>query len=73
MMSKCKCCCYAWFSGFFGLAAIGHAIRLGLRVPVHLGSHSVPLRVSLIVMIVTGVLSFFFCRRSCAVCSCTKK
>ena len=73
MMTKCKCCFYAWFSGFFGLAAVGHTIRLLLRVPVHLGSYSVPLRVSLGVAIVTGALSFLFCRRSCAVCSCAKK
>ena len=73
MMTKCKCCCFAWLSGFFGLAAIGHVIRLAFQVPVQLGGYSIPLKVSLIVAVVAGALSFILCRKSCSSCSCAVK
>ena len=72
MTMKCKCCSYAWFSGFFGLAALGHLIRLVLRPTVLIAGHNFHLRYSLVVLVVAGVLSFVFCRRSCSSCSCSK-
>ena len=70
MTTKCKCCSYAWFSGFFGLAALAHLIRLVLRVPLVVAGHNFHLRFSLAVVIIASALSFFFCRRSCSSCSC---
>ena len=69
---KCKCCCAMWWSGFFGLAALAHLIRLVARIPLVVNNWAVPMTVSIGVAIVAGALSFFFCKKGCASCSCTK-
>ncbi len=46
-----------WFSGFFGLAALVHLVRLLFQVPLVLGGRSVPMAVSVIIVLVAGILS----------------
>ena len=46
-----------WFSGFFGLAATVHLIRLLFKVPVTIRGWSVPLRFSVVAILVAGALS----------------
>ena len=71
--SKCKCCAAMWWSGFFALAAIGHATRLVARVPVQLGDWAVPMGLSVGVAVVAGLLSFFFCKKGCGACNCSSQ
>ena len=55
-----------WFSGFFGLGAVGHGIRFLLAIPVVIGGFSIPLWVSAVAAVIMGVLSaalFFSGRR----------
>jgi len=52
-----KFCPALWFSGFFGLGAIVHLIRLLTRVSLIVGNYQVPLGVSLVVFVVFGGLS----------------
>ena len=68
---KCKCCAAMWWSGFFGLAAVAHVVRLAVRAQVQLGGWAVPMRFSMIIVIVAGLLSFFFCKKGCASCNCS--
>ena len=52
-----KICPAVWFSGFFGLGALVHFIRLVLRIPVVVGSFAIPFKLSLILVVVLGGLS----------------
>ena len=52
-----KFCPATWFSGFFGLGALVHLVRLILRIPLTLGDFQVPLGLSLVLVIVLGGLS----------------
>ena len=54
---KKKFCPAIWFSGFFGLGAVVHLIRLILRVPMIIGGFNVPLGLSAAVAVVFGALS----------------
>lgn len=62
-------CLAVWFSGFFGFGAIGHLIRLILKVPVTIGTFEVPLNLSVVLVVVLGALSLGLlilgCKRSC--------
>ena len=69
-MEKNKLFCPAiWFSGFFGLGALVHLVRLVLRVPLMVGSHEIPLMTSAFVVLVFGGLSIGLlilgCKRPC--------
>ena len=52
-----KFCPAMWFSGFFALGFLVHALRLILGVPVSIGSQAIPMSVSVVVVIVAGALS----------------
>lgn len=60
-----------WFSGFFGIAAILHALRVLFQLPVVIGTWQVPVRISLVIAIVFGLISLGLlkggCCRSCEV------
>ena len=55
--NKPAICPAVWFSGFFGLGAVVHLIRLLLHVPVRIGTFDVPLTASVILVLVFGGLS----------------
>ncbi len=73
LCSKCKCCTSMWWSGFFGLAAIGHLLRFAAQVHVQLGSRTVPMRLSLAIAAAAGLLSFFLYKKGCGSCGCSSK
>ena len=50
-------CPAVWFSGFFGLGALVHLIRLFLRFPLSVGDFEVPLATSLVLVLLLGGLS----------------
>lgn len=50
-------CPAVWFSGFFGLGALVHLVRLFLRFPLIVGTFEVPLGMSLVLVILLGGLS----------------
>ncbi len=50
-------CPAQWFSGFFGLAAIAHLVRLAFGVPIQIGTVSVPMAASVWVAVIAGALS----------------
>jgi len=52
-----RLCPALWFSGFFGLGALVHLIRLLFQVPVTLGGWQVPLRLSAVLVLAFGGLS----------------
>lgn len=58
-----------WFSGFFGLGALVHFVRLIFQVPVTLGTFEIPIAASWLVLGVFGILSLsllaFGCSKSC--------
>ncbi len=54
-----------WFSGFFGLGATVHLIRLLLRFPVTIGTWQVPMSVSVAIAVVFGALSLFLLKAGC--------
>lgn len=56
---------FVWLSGFFATPTLMHLIRVVLRAPVRLGTWDVPLSTSYIVLVITGLLSFIFCRMAC--------
>lgn len=64
-----KFCPALWFSGFFGLGALGHLVRLLVGFPVTIGTWQVPLRFSALAAVVFGALSlgllYVACRRPC--------
>ena len=62
-----------WFSGFFGLAAFAHVIRLVTRAKVQIGGVLIPMNVSVVIVVVAVILSFFFCKMSCNACNCGTK
>ncbi len=72
-MGNTKSCAAIWFSGFFGLAAAVHIVRLILKFPVVIRGTEIPMNVSLVVAIVASGLSlgllFLACKKSC----CDKK
>ena len=55
--SEHRFCPAVWFSGFFGLGALVHLVRLLLRFPLIVGDFEVPLAMSLVLAIVLGGLS----------------
>ena len=69
MENKPLACAMIWFSGFFGLGATGHLIRLLLKLPVTLGTFEVPLVLSAVLAVGLGALSvgllFLACKKSC--------
>ena len=62
-------CPALWFSGFFGLGFLVHAIRLVFQVPVTLGTYAVPLPFSVFALIIFGALSggllYVGCKKPC--------
>ena len=62
-----------WFSGFFGLAAFAHIIRLITRAQVRIGDVFIPMNVSIAIVVVAAILSFVFCKMSSNACHCGAK
>jgi hypothetical protein len=62
-----------WFSGFFGLAALAHLVRLVTRIHLTIGDHVFRLRYSLIVVVVAGIASLLLAKSGCGKCNCAKK
>lgn len=62
-------CPAIWFSGFFGLGALVHLVRLVLRFPLIVNGYAVPLTASAILVVVLGGLSVGLlvlgCKRPC--------
>ncbi len=62
-------CPALWFSGFFGMAALVHLVRLLLRVQVIAGTRRIPLRLSVAIVLIAGALSvallYTGCKRPC--------
>ena len=56
-MQKLSVCPATWFSGFFGLGAVVHLVRLIFQIPVRVGSFEVPLSLSLLAVVILGSLS----------------
>ena len=52
-----KFCPALWLSGFFGLAALAHLVRLTFRWGMQINGHEIPLALSCLVVIVMGTLS----------------
>ena len=71
--NKCKCCGMMWWSGFFGLAALMHLIRLIVRANVQVNGFTVPMTASIAILAVAAVLSFIFCKKGCGACGCSAK
>jgi len=63
-------CLAVWFSGFFGLGAVMHLVRLILQFPVTIGTFEVPLAASGVLVAVFGGLSvgllILGCKKSCS-------
>lgn len=57
MNQEKRFCPAVWFSGFFGLGAVAHAVRLVFRVPVTVGSFEVPPALSAALVVVFTALS----------------
>ena len=70
---KCKCCSMMWWSGFFGLAALMHTLRLIAQANVQVNGFTVPMTVSIAIAAVAAVLSFICCKKGCGACSCSTK
>ena len=73
MENKPLACAAIWFSGFFGFGAIGHLIRLMLKLPVTLGTFEVPLNLSVVLVVVLGGLSIGLLILSCKKPCCSKE
>lgn len=62
-------CPAIWFSGFFGLGALVHLVRLVLRFSLVVGGNEIPLMTSAILVVVLGGLSLGLlvlgCKRPC--------
>ena len=56
---------YVWLSGFFAAPTLAHLVRVILRAPVMIGNWDVPLSFSFILLIITGLISFIFCKLAC--------
>ena len=63
-----RSCVAVWFSGFFGLGAVVHSLRLLLRIPVTIGTFHIPLGASIIAVIVFGALSVWLLVIGCKQC-----
>lgn len=50
-------CPATWFSGFFGLGALVHLVRLLLRFPLVVNNYEVSLATSGVLVVVLGALS----------------
>lgn len=61
-----------WFSGFFGLGAVGHGLRFALGLPVTIGTFSVPLAVSAVAALILALLSAGLLYLACNKGSCCK-
>lgn len=55
--AKVKFCPAMWFSGFFGLGAFVHLVRLTMHFSVVIAGHEIPLSFSAVAASVFGVLS----------------
>lgn len=55
--SKVKFCPAMWFSGFFGLGAVMHLVRLVTGFSVVIAGREIPLAVSAVAVCVFGFLS----------------
>ena len=68
-MKKNKFCPALWFSGFFGLGAVAHLIRLIAGFSVVIAGREIPVSLSGVVVVVFGGLSvgllFLSLRRPC--------
>ena len=56
-MEKSKFCPALWFSGFFGLGALVHLIRLVTGFSVVIAGREIPIAFSAVAALVFGVLS----------------
>ena len=56
-MEKGKFCPAMWFSGFFALGALVHLIRSVIGFDLIVGSHAVPVSLSIALAVVLGTLS----------------
>jgi hypothetical protein len=54
---KARFCPALWFSGFFGLGAVVHVVRLITGFSVVIGGREIPLEFSGVAVIVFGILS----------------
>ncbi len=54
---KNKFCPAVWFSGFFGLGALAHAIRFITRFSLAVNGREIPLSISGLVAVVLGIFS----------------
>lgn len=70
LCSKCKCCGYMWWSGFFALIAGVHVLRLIFRPEIQIGGFTPPTLLSVIILVVAGALSLLFARLGCGSCNC---
>lgn len=52
-----KICPAVWFSGFFGLGAFVHLVRLLFRFPVMVGGYDIPMAPSAVIVVLLGALS----------------
>ena len=55
--AKVKFCPAMWFSGFFGLGALGHLVRLITGFSVVIAGREIPLAFSKVAVLVFGILS----------------
>ena len=56
-MGKAKFCPAMWFSGFFGVGALVHVVRLLTGFSLVVAGHEIPLMVSGVIVLVGGILS----------------
>ena len=67
--NKPLACPAIWFSGFFGLGALVHLVRLLLRVSLIVGGTQIPLSTSTLVVVLFGALSIGLlilgCKKPC--------
>lgn len=46
-----------WFSGFFALGALAHAVRAALDVPLVVNNFAIPVSMSVAIAVIFGMLS----------------
>ena len=56
-MEKTKFCPALWFSGFFGLGALAHLVRLILGFSIVIAGREIPIVFSAVIALVFGVFS----------------
>lgn len=56
---------FTWIAAaIFALMAVVHIIRLFTRFQVTIGSHSIPMWVSYVAIVITALLSWMLCREA---------